>query len=333
MNEILLNLLEESERIAILGHIKPDGDCVGSCLALYLYIRKNYPEKHVHVWLQEAQDRFSYLHGFREILHYPDPEWKADLAVALDASDHGRLGEFGIMFDRAPRTLNIDHHVTNPGYAEHTVCIPEASSACEVLFGLLKKEDLDERIAACLYTGIVTDTGVFKYQSTGRKTMETAGFLMSFGIPFGEIIDGAFYRKTWPQNQIMGYALTIAERELGGLLVSAVITEADKKRFGAAGKDLDGIVEQMRLTEGCECSVLLYETDMHEWKMSLRSLEAVDVSVIAAGYGGGGHVRAAGCTLPADRDPVKVLSEVKEKIRSQCEAYREMHRKDETAEC
>lgn len=320
MNGLLQELLAPAKKIAVLGHIRPDGDCVGSCLALYLYVKRNYPDKEIHVWLQESQDRFAYLEGFRNICHHPDGNFRPDLAVALDVSDYQRLGEFSILFDRAQVTLNIDHHVTNPGFAQHTVCPPHASSACEVLSGLLDRSLIDRDMAACLYTGIVTDTGVFKYEATSADTMECAGFLMSKGIPFGEIIDGAFYRKTWPQNQVMGLALTKASRRLDGKLICSVITGEDKKAFKAHAKDLDGIAEQMRLTEGCECAVLCYETDLKEWKLSLRSVNTVDVSAIAAEYGGGGHMRASGCTFEGGRDPWDILEEITGKVRAQLEA-------------
>ena len=177
--------------------------------------------------------KFSYLRGFDEIRTAPDKDFRADLAVALDVSDRGRMGDLVPVFDGAKDTLNIDHHVTNPGFAADTVCLPDSSSACEVLFGLLERDRISRETAACLYTGIVTDTGVFKYNATSEATMQTAGFLMTTGIPFGEIIDRAFYRKTWPQNRILGKALSQAEK---GSLRSPVLGHGRYCRAAAADR-------------------------------------------------------------------------------------------------
>ncbi|MBQ7534897.1 MAG: bifunctional oligoribonuclease/PAP phosphatase NrnA [Stomatobaculum sp.] len=310
MNRILQNKIRASKTIAVLGHVNPDGDCVGSALALYNYLKDNMPEKEVTVWLEKPPVKFAYLRGFDQIRTAPDKEFKADLAVALDVSDRGRMGDLIPVFDSAEDTLNIDHHVTNPGFAADTVCLADASSACEVLFGLLERDKISKETAACLYTGIVTDTGVFKYNATSEQTMQTAGFLMTTGIPFGEIIDRAFYRKTWPQNRILGKALCKAERNGDGRFIWSVITFREKEEFGAQSSDMDGIAEQMRLTEGAECSCLVSERIPGQWKLSLRSADVVDVSAICASFGGGGHIRAAGCTITG-MTPEQFLPEVR----------------------
>lgn len=315
MNQMLLNRLNEAKKIVILGHVRPDGDCLGSTLALFGYIRTNFPGKEVRIYLEQPVEKFSYLDGFHAIRTVPDTDFRADLAVALDVSDHSRLGDFSILFDCAKQTFNVDHHVTNPHFAMETVCIPEASSSCEVLYGLLEEEKIDIRTASCLYTGIITDSGVFKYAQTSLKTMQIAGALMEKGIPFGEIIDRAYYRKTFVQNQILGKALAKAESHLGGKLICSVITLRDREEFSATAMDLDGIAEQLRLTEGAECAMLVGETEPGVFKLSLRSVHDVDVSKIASSYGGGGHIRAAGCTVT--KNPEGIIREVCEKISEQ----------------
>ena len=296
-DRILTDRLSAAGTIVILGHIHPDGDCVGSALGLRNYLRSVMPEKDVRVFLEEPDLKFAFLKGFDEMIRVPDKTFRADLAVALDVSDLGRLGDFRVMFDNAAATFNVDHHVTNPHFAGETVCRPEASSACEVLFDLIDPELVDRETAACLYTGIVTDTGVFKYQQTSAHTMEIAGTLMEKGIPFGEIIDVAFYRKTPVQNRMLGKCLVDSIPRLGGKCLFSVVTMKDKKAFGADHRDLDGVAEQLRLTQGVECSCLISETVTGQWKLSLRSADRVNVAEIAALYGGGGHIRAAGCTI------------------------------------
>ena len=170
-------------------------------------------------------------------------------------------------------------------------------------------ERIDAEIAAALYTGIVTDSGVFKYSSTSPRTMNIAAELIAKGIPFGEIIDGSFYRKTYVQNKIMGLALLNAVENADGTVIYAIISAEEQARMGTVHADLDGISEQLRLTVGVKCAVLCSEMEPGSWKLSLRSLEPIDVAAIAMMYGGGGHVRAAGCTIVGKR-PEEIMEEV-----------------------
>lgn len=292
----LLDKIAAANRIAILGHTRPDGDCVGSTLGLANYIALNNPEKEVCVYLEEASEKFAYLKGFEQIRHETDEE-VYDLCVCLDSGDRTRLGMFGIYLDRASESICLDHHVTNVGYADENLVVGDASSTCEVLFTQLDEEGIDKAVAECLYTGIVHDTGVFKYPCTSPKTMEIAGKLMAKGIDFGAIIDGSFYRKTYIQNQILGRALLESICFMHGKCIFSVIRKKEMNFYGVDSKDLDGIVEQLRLTAGVECAIFLYEVGPQQFKASLRSISEVDVSKIAAYFGGGGHVRAAGCTM------------------------------------
>ena len=175
--------------------------------------------------------------------------------------------------------------------------ISDASSTCEVLFGLLEEEKISKEVAECIYTGIIHDTGVFKYSCTSAHTMTVAGKLMEKGIDFSSIIDDSFYRKTYVQNQILGRALLESITFLDGKCIFSVIRAKDMDFYGVSSKDMDGIIDQLRITEGIECAIFMYETGSQEFKVSLRSNNIVDVSKIAAYFGGGGHVKAAGCTM------------------------------------
>lgn len=293
---VLKQMLEEAGSVAILGHIRPDGDCMGSTLGLYQYLKLSRPDLRAVVYLEKASPKFSYLTGYDEIRHETDEE-VYDLCICLDSSDKERLGDFSCYLDRAKKSLCIDHHITNTHYAGETILDAQASSTCEVLFGQLEEEKIDKAAAECLYTGIVHDTGVFKFSCTSAKTMQIAGKLMEKGIDFGSIIDNSFYKKTYVQNQILGRALLESITFFHGKCIFSALRRSDLKFYGVEGKDLDGIIDQLRLTEGVEVSIFLYETGPQEFKVSLRSQKLVDVSKIAAFFGGGGHVRAAGCTM------------------------------------
>lgn len=296
MSRILESMLEGAKSVAILGHIRPDGDCLGSTLGLYNYLGAKYPDMTVRVYLEEASEKFAYLKGFDEIRHEPDGE-VYDLCVCLDSGDRGRLGQFVACLDRAKASICLDHHVTNSRYAAANLVVDSASSTCEVLYGQLDEAFIDKTVAECLYTGLVHDTGVFKYSCTSAKTMEIAGKLMEKGIDFGAIIDNSFYRKTYIQNQILGRALLESITFMDGKCIFSVVRKKDMEFYGVDSKDLDGIIDQLRLTEGVECALFLYESGAQEFKVSMRSQDVVDVSRIASYFGGGGHVHAAGCSM------------------------------------
>lgn len=298
---ILHEVLEGVKSVVILGHVNPDGDCAGSCLGMYNYLSEQYPEVYVQVYLEPLSSKFSYMKHFDEVKNTPPQEPEAcpsfELCITLDASDTARLGAFLPYLQNAKNSLCIDHHVTNKGMGAFNVIVPEASSTCEVLYTLLDSEKISKETAECLYTGIVHDTGVFKFSCTSPQTMRIAGELMEKGIDFSWIIDETFYKKTYIQNQILGRALLESITFLHGTCIFSVVRKKDMAFYGVDKKDLDGIVEQLRVTDKVECAIFLYETDVHEYKVSMRSKNIVDVSKIAAFFGGGGHAKAAGCTM------------------------------------
>ena len=175
---ILTDALKNKKTVAILGHVNPDGDCAGSCTGMYNYLTENFENLEVSVFLQNTSKKFGYLKGYDRVYTEFDPEKKFDLCITLDASDVKRLGDFAPYLETAGDSLCIDHHVTNAGMANVNVVEPEASSCCEVLYGLLDPEKISKSVAECLYTGIIHDTGVFKYSNTSRKTMEIVGHLI-----------------------------------------------------------------------------------------------------------------------------------------------------------
>ena len=293
---VLEQMLEQTGSVVILGHVRPDGDCLGSTLGLYHYIQTNYPAIRAAVYLEESSPKFGYLAGYDAILHETDEE-RYELCICLDCGDEERLGSFGVFLANASKSLCLDHHITNTRFCEVNLVSENASSTCEVLFEQLDEEKIDKAAAECLYTGLIHDTGVFNYSCTSARTMEIAGKLMAKGIDFGSIIDNSFYKKTYVQNQILGRALLESITFLDGKCIFSALRQSEMEFYGVNGKDMDGIIDQLRLTEGVEVAIFMYQTGPQEFKVSLRSQNAVDVSRIASYFGGGGHVRAAGCTM------------------------------------
>lgn len=302
--------LKDVKNVAILGHVRPDGDCVGSCLAVYNYLEENCTEIDAVVYLEKPSVKFAYLKYIDRIVSDFGTDQSYDLCICLDSSDTLRFGEAVKYLNAAKKSLCVDHHITNTGYGTENVVKGEASSTCEVLFGLLDENKISKAVAECIYTGIIHDTGVFKYDCTSAKTMEIAGKMMEKGINYSSIIDDSFYRKTYIQNQILGRALLESITFHGGRCIFSAISKKDMDFYGVGSGDMDGIIDQLRITEGVECAIFMYETACREYKVSLRSTTDLDVSKIAVYFGGGGHKKAAGCTMTGNiHDVINNLSD------------------------
>ena len=289
--------LEGVQTVAIAGHVRPDGDCVGSCMATYNYIKDNYPKIEVALYLQPIPNIFKFLSRADEIMHSCEEDKTYDLFIAQDCGDLKRLGDAAKYFETAKKTICVDHHVSNDNFADENYIFPYASSTSELVFGLIGEKSITKKIAECIYVGMVHDTGVFQYSCTSAKTMEIAGKLMEMGIDFSKIVDETFYTKTFEQNQILGKALLNSRLLLDGKMIASVITMEEMKQYHVLPKHLDGIVNQLRVTKGVEAAVFLYENEDGSYKVSTRSNGLVNVAELAVKFGGGGHERAAGFSM------------------------------------
>lgn len=315
MSNKLKEIIGDARRVVLLGHIRPDGDCVGSCLGMYNYLTEQFPELSVDIYLDHPPNKFAYMANFDQIKNDFIADKSYDLCITLDASDTARLGIFNPYFETAGRTFCLDHHITNKGFAESNYINPNASSSGEVLYTLLEDGLISKAVAECIYTGISHDTGVFKHSNTSPETMRIAGKLIEKGIDAGRIIDDSFYKKTYVQNQILGRALLESVIFMDGRCIFSAMRAKDLEFYGASSNDLDGIIDQLRVTEGVECAIFMYETGIHEYKISMRSNTFLDVSKIASYFGGGGHVKAAGCTISGNI--YDVLNNISSRIEEQ----------------
>uniref|UniRef100_I5AVF1 Exopolyphosphatase-like enzyme n=1 Tax=Eubacterium cellulosolvens (strain ATCC 43171 / JCM 9499 / 6) TaxID=633697 RepID=I5AVF1_EUBC6 len=282
--------------VAIAGHVNPDGDCVGSCMATYLYLRDNFPEIEADVYLEHFKPEFRFIEGIGNVKsRLLDKDY--DLLILLDISSKDRIGVAGSLTEKTGKILCFDHHVTNREQYTWLINDPQASSASEVVYRYMDPDKISEKCAEAIYMGIVHDTGVFQYSCTSPETMRIAAGLMEKGVPFNRIIDKTFYQKTSLQNQLLARTLMESIQLFGGKLIIGYLKNRDISFYGAVSTDMDGIVSQLRNTAGVEVAVFMYEKEPGVFKVSLRSSEKVDVSAIAQKFGGGGHVRAAGCVM------------------------------------
>ncbi|MCD8037429.1 MAG: bifunctional oligoribonuclease/PAP phosphatase NrnA [Clostridiales bacterium] len=290
----IIEEIENSQNIAVAGHISPDGDAVASCCALAMALEKK--GKTVDVLLEPVPEKFKSIPYSDKVINtVPDNDF--DLFISLDCGDESRLGERAELIKRT-FTINIDHHVSNTYFGRLNFVDGDASSTSELIYRLLDGWcNIDRDIAYALYTGIIFDTGCFKHSSTSPFTMQIAGELMTYNIPFTEIQERFFYSHTAVEAKLLGTAIDNMVILCGGRLAVSKLSIDEMAKHGGSSKDADAIVSYIKNTDGVDAAVFFYEKGPGEIKASMRSNEAVNVSQIAIKFGGGGHVMASGCTL------------------------------------
>ncbi len=311
----LKNVLKDANSIGITGHIRPDGDCVGSTMAMYMYLTKVFPKKRIDIFLEPIPEAYSLIKRLDEIrTDFVTDVEKYDAFMVIDCDD-SRIGQAKQFYEKADLKINIDHHISNEGCSDINYIVPTASAASELVFDLIGEEGLDDDIALALYLGIIHDCGVFQYSNTTPKTLNVAAKLIEYHFDFSKIIEETFYQKTYMQNLLLGKAVNTSTLILDGHVIYSVVSKEMMDEFHAKSSDLDGIVNQLRNTKGVDCAIFMYELSEGGYKISMRSNEKVNVSVIAKEFGGGGHVKAAGVTM--DGTAEEIVSKLSELINKQ----------------
>lgn len=312
---VIDELLSKAKTVAIFGHVRPDGDCIGSTVGLYNYIRDNYPQIDATVFVEAFPESYRLLNGADRTLPEYDGR-EVDLAFLMDTPSFERCGAKGAeCLAKAKMTCNIDHHISN----QRNLCMvnivePEASSASEVLYFQLDRNKVSSNAANCMYLGIVHDTGAFKFSSTGKRTMEAVGDFIEKGCDFTRIVNETYYTRSYKQTLITGFALEKSKLALGGKVVYSYVTAEDMERYDVKPFEMGTVVDTLREVSGTEVTIFLYSVNGN-YKISLRSNYVVDVNAVAREFGGGGHVRAAGGDT--DLDPEVAIQKVLELIQKQ----------------
>ena len=313
------NILEEinkAESIVILTHENPDGDAIGSSLALYNAL-KDYGKENVDVIIPEYSRCFEFLPGTDIIKKESDIE-QYDLAISLDAATLKMLNGWGKYFENAKTSIVIDHHGTNTMYGDINYVNPDAPACAQILIVVLQyfKMKITKEIGTCILTGIITDTGGFKYQGTNVETFEFVAELLNKGVNVSKIYRRVLETTTRTSFELRRIAESRLEFFFDNKATFTYITLADEEKVHSETGDHEGIVNIGKCIEGVEVSAFIRELkNGRGWKVSLRSNEFVNVSEVALLFGGGGHPLAAGCNMQGD------LQSVKDKIMNEIKAY------------
>ncbi len=309
MNDVkeVFNLINSSQNICIAGHKAPDGDCIGSVMALYEFLKPFNKKLTVYI---DGIIPFNYKPFVKEDViakEYDNNEF--DLLFVLDCSDAERLGKFKDVLKNAKKSVCIDHHKTNESYADINIIDSSMSSTGELLYDILKisGRQLTKQIAEYIYIAILTDTGKFSYSNTTGQTHEKTAELIELGVDVAEI-DNIVYNSK-PSNVVKAFIECIGGIELyydnkfGITSITKDILERNNVNMG----DIDGVVEFIREIKEVEVSCVLKEYEEKNTKVSLRSKNDIDVSAVSVKFRGGGHARAAGFEIDDTVENTKKL--------------------------
>lgn len=306
----IVTALRAGERFLVASHVTPEGDTVGSQLALCLALQDM--GKSVVAYNSDPIPRnIRFLPYAENIITQIDPEATFDAAIVVDAADLSRIGAgLAEALPRCRQVINIDHHKTNSGFGDLRFVDPGASATGEVVYRLLKAIPITitHEIALNLYVTILTDTGSFHYTNSTPAAFRIAGEMVSLGVRPWNVAEKIYESNPAARMRLLGKVLASLDLTPDGKIASVVVSRADLKAYGCTADLTDGYINFPRSIEGVEVALMFREEGEALYKVSLRSRGNVDVAAIAGLFGGGGHRNAAGCQV---RGP---LAEVKARV-------------------
>lgn len=306
--DTIAKLLLEEDNFLIVSHMNPDGDSVGSALALWIALN-SLGKKAVVTTIDPVPFKYRFIPCWEEVKKWQEVEHRDyGLFISLDSSDLRRIEPLmGLAMTQ--KIINIDHHVTNEKFGLYNHIDAGAGSVGEIIYELLKqmKVEISKEIAICLYTAINTDTGSFRYANTTSRTHRIAAELVDIGVQPAEMTRCIYENTTREGTLLIKEALSTLDFDCGALIAHVTVTLDMMERTGAREEDTEGLINYTRNIQGVEIGILFKEICEGKVRVGFRS-HSIDVSRLAETYGGGGHPRAAGCqvekTLPEARQEV-----------------------------
>ena len=314
--------IEKAKTICILGHQSPDGDCIGSTLAIYNYIINKYGnEKQVKPFLEPFSDKYLILPNADKISSDLNDATIFDLAIIVDSSNLDRLKNYRRYFDEALDSILFDHHENNDIPAKVSVVNPDSIATCEVLYPFLSKLFINKDVATCLYLGLATDSGVFRYKATNKNTFKIVSELIEYGFDFTHLLDTIVFDNTLLQRRAQGVIFDRLKLICKGQVSYSYILKSELDDLNIDKKDVDNAIVYLREISGIKIAAFAYPVGVNIYKMSLRSkFDAYNLADFAKIHEGGGHALAAGCIYHGNIDEVsKMFANDMEKFIEACD--------------
>ncbi len=317
----ILEAIQDAAAICVVGHVRPDGDCIGAQLGLALALRQQ--GKNVSVWNEDpAPDKLAFLDKQR-MIERPRPNGKFDCVIAVDSASYERLGSAGRFIESRRVLINIDHHPSNTRFGDINWVRCNEPSTGELIFRLLKHAGwpISPRIADCLFTAVSTDTGSFQYASTRPVTFAVAGELVKLGANLGNICQEVYHSFPLSRVRLLRHLFSRFRLSHNNQIAYFWLRPADFARSGADPEDSEGLIDHLRAIEPVVVACVFEEIESESIRISLRSKRpTVDVNLIAGQFGGGGHAAAAGARVLGKPLSVqrRVLAAIRRALAGQC---------------
>jgi len=308
MTETIQKIVEEvrsSHSFLLTTHEGPDGDAVGSSLALASILRRIGKDVVVH-YRDPVPDLYGFLPGSDSVdAHIPDRDF--DVAFVLDIGELRRAGDEFCRFDRIGKTINLDHHLACENFGTHNLIDPTAAATGVLVYRIASAMGytFDRETALCLYVSIITDTGSFRYSNANREAFSIAGEMIERGVNAWDVAEQLYENQPRKRLELLARCLPTLEIIKGGLAASVTVTLDMYAATGGNAELTDGFVNYPRSIRGVEVAIFFRQLEEGRVKVGFRSKGKVNVAVFSAAMGGGGHHNAAGCTVDGTIDEVK----------------------------
>jgi phosphoesterase RecJ-like protein len=315
-------LLRGAQCVTAICHENPDADTLGAAIAIAIAAERMGKQSEV-VSGDPTPESLSFMPRIGNVRHAPALE--PDVAVVVDAGDLARTGTVATEHAdwlAAARIVNIDHHVSNPGFGEANLVDPTAAATCEMVTLLLPElgVELDEELATALLAGIVNDTHTFAHPNTTPRTLRVSADLVEAGADLSRINRAVYSDRPFSTLALWGAMLAGISQRCDGRIVFSSMTNAMLREIGESPTASEGFIDLLASTRTADITVLFKEVDAASTRVSIRTTERADAVAITSAFGGGGHARAAGCTVAA------ALEAAREQVLAECE--RELARAD-----
>lgn len=312
----LNDIIKSSKNILITSHVNPDGDTLGSMCGMYELINTNFKKKSDMLIVSKLPDKYTFIPNVKLAQHIEeiDKSREYDLVINVDIAAIDRICDGKILFEKAKHTVNIDHHKTNNSYAELNFVEGDASSTSEVIYAIAKdlNWEINRDTAVCLYVGILTDTGSFRFSNTTPRAMEFAAEMLKSGINPQEMFQHCYETYTKGMALCQAYCVDKAVFLDDDKIVYTTVYKKDMEKFNTDEEFAEGLTERLRAITSTCVAFVAKEMKNGGCKISMRS-KSIDVAEICGIFGGGGHKFAAGCTMKSnvEESVKKILAEIR----------------------